>query len=55
MHADNLISNARRYLGEKGTIAIAAKVEGTDLHISVTDDGTGIAPEDLPQVFGQFY
>ncbi|KTE89599.1 histidine kinase [Desulfitobacterium hafniense] len=52
---DNLISNARRYLGEKGTIAIAAKVEGADLHISVTDDGVGIAPEDLPHVFDQFY
>lgn len=52
---DNLISNALRYLGEKGTITIQAKVERADLLIYVTDDGTGIAPEDLPHVFDQFY
>jgi len=52
---DNLISNALRYLQAKGTITIEAKVEGDDLHVSVTDDGTGITPEDLPHVFDQFY
>lgn len=52
---DNLISNARQYLGKDGIIAIAVKVEGDDLHISVTDNGAGIAPEDLPHVFEQFY
>ena len=52
---DNLISNAKRYVNENGTIWIEANVDGDYLKISVTDNGAGISQEDLPHVFDQFY
>ncbi len=52
---DNLISNAKRYVNENGTIRIEANFDGDYLKISVTDNGTGISQEDLPHVFDQFY
>ncbi|GBF74729.1 putative two-component sensor histidine kinase [Paenibacillus sp. 598K] len=52
---DNLISNARRYIREDGTIQIEAVVDGDWLKVSVADNGTGISEEALPQVFDQFY
>lgn len=52
---DNLISNAKRYVNENGTITIETNVDGDYLKISVIDNGTGISQEDLPHVFDQFY
>ena len=52
---DNLISNAKRYVNQNGKIMIEAKVDGDYLKVSVTDNGTGISQEDLPNVFDQFY
>jgi signal transduction histidine kinase len=52
---DNLISNARRYVGVDGLIKISANLEGDYLKISIADNGTGISQEDLPHVFDQFY
>jgi len=52
---DNLIGNARRYVEDGGVIAIDAAACGDELRISVRDTGTGIAEEDLPHVFEQFY
>ena len=47
----NLIDNAVKYSGDSVTVAIAAD-SGT---ISVTDDGIGIAKENLPYIFDKFY
>ncbi|AKG35018.1 HAMP domain-containing sensor histidine kinase [Paenibacillus durus] len=52
---DNLISNAKRYVDENGTITIQASVDGDYLKISVKDNGIGISQEDLPYVFDHFY
>lgn len=52
---DNLISNAKRYVGENGIITIQANLDDRCLTISVSDNGSGIAPEDLPRVFDHFY
>jgi len=52
---DNLIGNARRYVDDGGVIAIAAEALDGELRITVRDTGTGIAEEDLPHVFEQFY
>jgi len=52
---DNLIANALRY-GEPGTpVRINARAEGQMLHLSVADQGEGIAPEHVPRVTERFY
>jgi signal transduction histidine kinase/DNA-binding response OmpR family regulator/ligand-binding sensor domain-containing protein/putative methionine-R-sulfoxide reductase with GAF domain len=49
----NLISNAVKFT-EKGSVVCAARIEGGELVVSVTDSGIGIKPEDQPKVFEQF-
>ena len=52
----NLISNALRYTPQEGQVKVTASVAQPDfLKVSVSDTGTGIAAEDLPQVFDRFY
>jgi signal transduction histidine kinase len=50
----NVIHNATRYTPEHGRIEIAVRNEGANAAIDVIDNGVGIAPEMLPQVFGLF-
>jgi len=55
---ENLLVNALRYVPEGGTVALALVSTGGAAHryqLSVTDDGPGIAPEDLPHAFERFY
>ncbi|MFD1413603.1 sensor histidine kinase [Oceanobacillus jeddahense] len=52
---DNLVGNAKRYVGEGGKIIIRTNTDKYHLNVSVTDNGTGIAQEDLRFVFDQFY
>jgi two-component system phosphate regulon sensor histidine kinase PhoR len=52
---DNLIANALRY-GEAGTpVTISAQAEGPMVHLAVTDQGEGIAPEHIARVTERFY
>jgi len=52
---DNLITNALRY-GEPGTpVTVSAHDEGAMLHLSVADQGDGIAPEHVARVTERFY
>ncbi|HEU4373306.1 MAG TPA: ATP-binding protein [Telluria sp.] len=51
---NNLLNNAAKYTPRGGTITLAARSEGTDVVISVTDNGIGIAAESLQEVFGLF-
>jgi two-component system sensor histidine kinase MprB len=47
----NLLDNAVRWSPEGGTVHVTLE-QGT---VRVTDEGGGIAPEDLPHVFDRFY
>ncbi len=49
----NLVANALVY-GE-GKIRIAARRRDDEIVVSVTDNGPGIAPDELPHVFERFY
>lgn len=51
----NLISNAIRYTPEGGHVTVTLAVNDGRVKGSVSDTGIGIAPEDLPMVFQEFF
>jgi signal transduction histidine kinase/ActR/RegA family two-component response regulator len=50
----NLLNNAAKYSDPRGRIQLAARREGNDLTIKVSDHGIGISPELLPSIFDLF-
>ncbi len=51
----NLIGNAFKFTPSGGVIAISAEEDEHWVHLSVSDNGTGIPSESLPFVFDRFY
>lgn len=51
----NLLRNSVNYTPEGGSIRIKAEENALFTVITVTDSGSGIAPEDLPHLFDRFY
>jgi len=51
----NIVGNAVKYSRMGGHVSISAEEKGEHVHITVADDGVGIAQEDLPHLFQDFY
>ena len=50
----NLVQNALRHTREGGVVVVARSTR-THTNIEVWDTGSGIAPEELPRIFDEFY
>ena len=51
----NLIGNAYRYGRENGCIRVTLKRDADEAVLTVADDGVGIAPENLENIFERFF
>ena len=52
----NLLTNAREALGDKGTVTVTAECsQAQTVEISVADDGPGIPPERMSQIFEAYF
>ncbi len=51
----NLIDNAIAYSPPDTRVGVTARRRGSDVEVSVTDQGIGISPEDQDRVFERFY
>ena len=52
---NNLLSNALRYTPEGSFVQVDLNRRDGWAEVSVTDNGPGIPPEDLPRLFERFY
>ncbi|HEY6875144.1 MAG TPA: ATP-binding protein [Candidatus Dormibacteraeota bacterium] len=50
----NLLSNAVKYSPDGGEVKISTTLENGQVHVAVTDQGVGIAPENIGRVFGRY-
>ncbi len=51
----NLVGNALKYTPSGGTVRVAAREDGGDLVVDVTDNGIGIKAEEHELIFDRFY
>ena len=51
----NLLDNALRHTPRGGTIEVRAATRGSDVELSVSDSGPGVAEDELQRIFDRFY
>lgn len=51
----NIVSNAIKYTPDGGEIHVSLREAGSNVEISVSDNGIGIPKEDIPRLFERFY
>ena len=51
----NLVSNGIKYSPQGGEIRISGQVRQAQVIVCASDDGPGVAPEDIPHIFDRFY
>lgn len=52
---ENILSNALKFSAEGSPVRIRGKMKGEFYRVSVTDQGIGMTPEQVNQVFDKFY
>lgn len=52
---NNLVSNAFKHTPEKGRITVSVRKRNEEIIIEVTDNGIGIPPQELDNIFLRFY
>ena len=52
---ENILTNAIKYSPEDSAVHIETSVKETGVIVKVTDNGIGIAPEDIDKIFTRFY
>ncbi|SBT52022.1 two-component system, OmpR family, sensor histidine kinase SenX3 [Micromonospora narathiwatensis] len=51
----NLVENAINYSGEDTTVRVTARATDEHVEVAVTDQGIGIAPNEVDRIFERFY
>lgn len=51
----NLLGNAAQALNDHGEVSVSTRIDGNWITVAISDNGAGIAKEDLPRIFDPFF